>query len=86
MSKAVYATEFDRPIVGMKNATDNVYRVKSILKSGVGSVSIAYIPADIINPPASTWLIDSIFCAGIQRSAIIPIMAGINMDTIPWIA
>ena len=35
---------------------------------------------------ANRWLNDNVFCACIQRSAIIPVNAGMNMDTMPCTA
>jgi hypothetical protein len=38
------------------------------------------------NAPLMKWQMPSSFCAGIQRSAIIPITAGMNSEAIPIVA
>ena len=38
------------------------------------------------NAPLTKWQMPSSFCAGIQRSAIIPITAGMNSEATPIVA
>ena len=70
----------------MKNATERVYSVNSGPKVSVpwvASMSAAHRPAAIMKPPASKWQMLNVICAGTQRSAMMPMRAGINMDTRP---
>ena len=62
--RALKATELFRPMVGMKKATLQVYSAKRGPNSMSLPACIAYQPAAIMNPPASTWHMLKVFCAG----------------------
>ncbi len=47
---------------------------------------MAYQPAASMARPATPWHRDRTFCAGIHLSATMPIRAGMNIDTKPWVA
>ncbi len=80
--RALNATELASPIVGMKKATDTVYRAKSG-PNCISGVSMQYVAAIAMNVPARRWQILSMRCACTHLSAMMPITEGMNSDTMP---
>ena len=72
-------------MVGMKNATLMLYRVKRGPNEGVPALR-QYIPAAIMAAPATRWQRESTFWAWILRSASMPMRVGMKMETIPCMA